>query len=631
MCSYGARRVAWTRALRRGLPPAPRHRPGRDGRVAGLLRRRRRDPRPHPGPLPPHEAARAGPDACRSTSRPPSRRRTSTPSRPTRSRGSPATSTSSGASGPTSAGTPRSWWYGPTCAPTASAATSPPTPARPPSTRSASTTSSGARTTVAPATRSTSRATPRPGIYARAFVEGRLSEAQLDNFRHEVGGNGLPSYPHPRLLPDFWEYPTVSMGLGPDQRHLPGPRQPLPAPPPAGRHQRQSGVVLRRRRGDGRARVDRRPGGRRPRAPRQPDLRGQLQPPAPRRPGPGEREDHPGARGRLPRRRVERHQGHLGLALGRAAGPRRRRRAAEQDEHHRRRRVPEVRHRVRGLHPRALLRPRPPAAQAGRAPDRRRAADPAPGRARLPQALRRLQAGHRAAGRADRDPGQDHQGLDPGARDRGPQRHPPDQEDDQGAAPRPAGPALPGRRDPRRGAGGARAALLPATGGLGRPRVPDGPPEDPGRLAPPAGGPPGPGDAARSQGLRRSHRRFGQAGGLDHHGLRPAAAQPGARPRLRPAGGADRLRRGPHLRPGAHHRRGRRSTPPKDSATSRSTPTCPSSTPRASPASSCRRASPRPAVSPPSPPWPRPTPPGAIRCCRSSSSIRCSASSGWAT
>ncbi len=54
-----------------------------------------------------------------------------------------------------------------------------------------------------------------PGIYARAFVEGRLTAEQLDNFRHEVGGDGLPSYPHPRLLPDFWEYPTVSMGLGP--------------------------------------------------------------------------------------------------------------------------------------------------------------------------------------------------------------------------------------------------------------------------------------------------------------------------------------------------------------------------------------------------------------------------------
>jgi pyruvate dehydrogenase E1 component len=54
-----------------------------------------------------------------------------------------------------------------------------------------------------------------PGIYARAFVEGRLSESQLDSFRFEVGGGGLSSYPHPRLMPDFWEYPTVSMGLGP--------------------------------------------------------------------------------------------------------------------------------------------------------------------------------------------------------------------------------------------------------------------------------------------------------------------------------------------------------------------------------------------------------------------------------
>ncbi len=54
-----------------------------------------------------------------------------------------------------------------------------------------------------------------PGIYARAFMEGRLSEDTLDNFRMEVGGGGLSSYPHPRLMPDFWEYPTVSMGLGP--------------------------------------------------------------------------------------------------------------------------------------------------------------------------------------------------------------------------------------------------------------------------------------------------------------------------------------------------------------------------------------------------------------------------------
>jgi pyruvate dehydrogenase E1 component len=54
-----------------------------------------------------------------------------------------------------------------------------------------------------------------PGIYARAFLEGRLTEAQLDNFRQEVCGHGLSSYPHPRLMPDFWEFPTVSMGLSP--------------------------------------------------------------------------------------------------------------------------------------------------------------------------------------------------------------------------------------------------------------------------------------------------------------------------------------------------------------------------------------------------------------------------------
>jgi pyruvate dehydrogenase E1 component len=56
-----------------------------------------------------------------------------------------------------------------------------------------------------------------PGVYARAFLEGRISEEQLSNFRMETGGNGLSSYPHPWLMPDFWQFPTVSMGLGPLQ------------------------------------------------------------------------------------------------------------------------------------------------------------------------------------------------------------------------------------------------------------------------------------------------------------------------------------------------------------------------------------------------------------------------------
>src|SRR5512134_1914014 len=56
-----------------------------------------------------------------------------------------------------------------------------------------------------------------PGIYARAFLEGRITEGQLSYFRQEVGGKGLSSYPHPWLMPDFWQFPTVSMGLGPLQ------------------------------------------------------------------------------------------------------------------------------------------------------------------------------------------------------------------------------------------------------------------------------------------------------------------------------------------------------------------------------------------------------------------------------
>ena len=54
-----------------------------------------------------------------------------------------------------------------------------------------------------------------PGIYARSFLEGRLSEEELVNFRREINGKGLSSYPHPWLMPKYWQFPTVSMGLGP--------------------------------------------------------------------------------------------------------------------------------------------------------------------------------------------------------------------------------------------------------------------------------------------------------------------------------------------------------------------------------------------------------------------------------
>ena len=68
-----------------------------------------------------------------------------------------------------------------------------------------------------------------PGEYARAFLEGRLSEKHLENFRHELREHpGLSSYPHPWLMPDFWQFPTVSMGIGPHERHLPGALHAVP-------------------------------------------------------------------------------------------------------------------------------------------------------------------------------------------------------------------------------------------------------------------------------------------------------------------------------------------------------------------------------------------------------------------
>src|SRR5699024_9317927 len=56
-----------------------------------------------------------------------------------------------------------------------------------------------------------------PGFYARVYLEGRMSEKQRMGFRSEVDGHGISSYPHPWLMPDFWQFPTVSMGLGPIQ------------------------------------------------------------------------------------------------------------------------------------------------------------------------------------------------------------------------------------------------------------------------------------------------------------------------------------------------------------------------------------------------------------------------------
>ena len=162
-----------------------------------------------------------------------------------------------------------------------------------------------------------------PGIYARAFVEGRLTEAAAAaiSARKSIG-HGLSSYPHPWLMPDFWQFPTVSMGLGPIMaiyqarfmKYLEGRGL-------ADMGDRKVWAFM----GDGEMDEPESLGAislGRAREARQPDLRGQLQPAAPRRSGARQRQDYPGTRGRFPRRRMERHQGHLGQQLGCAAGAR---------------------------------------------------------------------------------------------------------------------------------------------------------------------------------------------------------------------------------------------------------------------------------------------------------------------
>ncbi|MFD2350184.1 hypothetical protein ACFSTC_13895 [Nonomuraea ferruginea] len=201
-----------------------------------------------------------------------------------------------------------------------------------------------------------------PGIYARAFLEGRLNESQLDAFRQELshGFHGLPSYPHPRLMPDFWEFPTVSMGLGPINAIY---------------QARFNRYLLNREIKDtsrshvwaflGDGEMD------------EPESLGAI--------GVAAREELDNltfvincnlqrldgpvrGNGKIIQEleayfrgaELERHQGRLGPRLGPAAGRRRRRRARQPDEHDSRRPVPDLLGRVGRLHPRPLLRHRPP-------------------------------------------------------------------------------------------------------------------------------------------------------------------------------------------------------------------------------------------------------------------------------
>ena len=187
-----------------------------------------------------------------------------------------------------------------------------------------------------------------PGIYARAFLEGRLTEDHLDRFRREVDGGGLPSYPHPRRMPDFWEFPTVSMGLGPlnavAQARF---NRYLMAREIADTSQSKVWAFV----GDGEMDEPEAMAGLSIAAREQLDnlifvVNCNLQ----RLDGPvrGNGKIIQELEAIFRGAGLERDQGDLGPRLGRPARPRRRRRARQQDEQHRRRPVPEVRGRESG-------------------------------------------------------------------------------------------------------------------------------------------------------------------------------------------------------------------------------------------------------------------------------------------
>ncbi len=196
-----------------------------------------------------------------------------------------------------------------------------------------------------------------PGIYSRAFLLGRLDEQRILNFRHELRETpGLSSYPHPWLMPDFWRFPTVSMGIGPLNADLSGALHALPRASRSHPDHAAQNLGLPRRRRNRRSRFPRRALHRSPREARQPHLRRQLQPPAPRRSGARQRPHHRRAGSRLPRRGLERHQSHLGFRLGRSLRARPHRPAAQAHGRVRRRRIPGLQGQGRRLHPQRVLR-----------------------------------------------------------------------------------------------------------------------------------------------------------------------------------------------------------------------------------------------------------------------------------
>ena len=274
----------------------------------------------------------------------------------------------------------------------------------------------------------------RPAVHPGAFVAGHLRPLVRGGPAHRGAADEVPAGDR-RRRPVLLPAPVADAGVladahgvdgpGPDHGDLPGALPEVPGLPRAGRHRGPEGLGVPRRRGDRRAGVAGRHRAGQPGEARQPHLRGQLQPAAAGRPGPRQRQDHPGARGHLPRRGLERDQDDLGQRLGPAHRPRLHRPAAEADGGMRRRRVPGLQVQERRVRPGEVLRQVPGAARDGRGDDRRRDLGAEPRRPRPAQDLRRV-LGRDADDRpAHRHPGQDHQGLRDGGIGRGPEHHPP--------------------------------------------------------------------------------------------------------------------------------------------------------------------------------------------------------------
>ena len=267
-----------------------------------------------------------------------------------------------------------------------------------------------------------------PGVYARAFLEGRLSEDDLAHYRQELTAPAQRRARPQQLsapLPDagLLAVPDRLDGHRPDQLDLPRALHALPHAPRPARLRGPQGVGRVRRRRDGRARIDERAHAGRAREARQPGVGGQLQPAAPRRPGARQRPHHRRAREALRRRRLERHQAGVGQRLGRPVRARHQRRAGARLRRHGRRPDADLRRQGRPLQPRHLLRPERGARAPGAGHDRRADRPPQARRPRPREDPRRLRRGGRAPRPADRDPGPHQEGLRHGQRRPGQDDH----------------------------------------------------------------------------------------------------------------------------------------------------------------------------------------------------------------